>query len=61
MCEEAVDDLLTALKFIPNWFVTSKMLQKLLYSLMMIYSFLMKILIKSHLVLSKTHTCCQSL
>ena len=53
MCEEAVDDLLTALKFIPNWFVTSKMLQKLLYSLMMIYSFLMKILIKSYLVLIK--------
>ena len=28
MCGEGVDDCLTALKFIPNWFVTSKMLDK---------------------------------
>ena len=28
MCNEGVDDCLTALKFIPNWFVTSKMLDK---------------------------------
>ena len=25
MCDEAVDDSLTALKLIPDWFVTSKM------------------------------------
>ena len=29
MCDEAVDDSLTALKFIPDWFVTSKMIRKL--------------------------------
>ena len=28
MCDEAVDDSLTALKLIPNWFVTSKMVEK---------------------------------
>ena len=29
MCNEAVDDSLTALKLIPDWFVTSKMIKKL--------------------------------
>ena len=29
MCDKAVDDCLTALKFISYWFVTSKMLEKL--------------------------------
>ena len=29
MCDKAVDDCLAALKFIPDWFVTSKMLEKL--------------------------------
>ena len=29
MCDEAVDNCLAALKFIPDWFVTSKMLEKL--------------------------------
>ena len=28
ICDEAVDDCLAALKFIPDWFVTSKMLAK---------------------------------
>ena len=28
MCDETVDDCLAALKFIPDWFVTSKMLEK---------------------------------
>ena len=28
MCDEAVDDCLGALKFIPDWFVTSKMIKK---------------------------------
>ena len=28
MCDKAVDDCLAALKFIPDWFVTSKMLEK---------------------------------
>ena len=27
-CDEAVDDCLAALKFIPDWFVTSKMFEK---------------------------------
>ena len=30
MCVEAVDDCLAALKFIPDWFVTSKMIKKFL-------------------------------
>ena len=29
MCDEAVDDSLAALKLIPGWFVTSKMIKKL--------------------------------
>ena len=29
MCDEAVDDYLAAFKFIPDWFVISKMLEKL--------------------------------
>ena len=29
MCDETADDCLAALKFIPDWFVTSKMLEKL--------------------------------
>ena len=28
ICSEAVDDFLGALKFIPDWFVTRKMLEK---------------------------------
>ena len=28
MCDKAVDDCLAALKFIPDWFVTSTMLEK---------------------------------
>ena len=27
MCDEAVDDCLTPLKFVPDWFVTSKMIK----------------------------------
>ena len=33
MCDEAVDDCLAALKFIPDWFVTSKMIKKLFVAL----------------------------
>ena len=29
MCDEAVDDYLAALEFIPDWFATSKMIKKL--------------------------------
>ena len=28
MCDKAVDDSLLALKFVPDWFVTSKMIKK---------------------------------
>ena len=47
MCDEAVDDCLAALKFIPDWFVTSKMIKKLFSDLyaMIRYSILMKILL----------------
>ena len=33
MCDEAVDDSLAALKLIPNWFVTNKMIKKLFTAL----------------------------
>ena len=33
MCDEAVDDCQSALKFISDWFVTSKMIKKLLTAL----------------------------
>ena len=39
MCDKAVDDCLATLKFIPDWFVTSKMLEKLDNSLHAIYSY----------------------
>ena len=29
MCDEAIDAFLQALKFVPDWFVTNEMLQKL--------------------------------
>ena len=29
MCDKVVEDFLPALKFVPNWFVTSKMIKKL--------------------------------
>ena len=31
ICDEAVDDSLAALKLVPNWFVTSKMIKKKFY------------------------------
>ena len=46
MCDQAVDDCLAALKFILDWFVTSKILEKL-------YSSLIKILVKLHILLIK--------
>ena len=33
MCNEAVDDFLAALKLIPDWFVTSKIIEKLFTAL----------------------------
>ena len=29
ICDDAVDDFLVALKFVPDWFVTNKMIAKL--------------------------------
>ena len=33
MCDIAFDDFLLALKFVPNWFVTSNMIEKLDFAL----------------------------
>ena len=53
--DQAIDDCLAALKFIPNWFVKNKMLEKFYIALLANDDilFLMKILIKSHLFLIK--------
>ena len=32
MCDKAVDDFLPALKFVPKWFITSKLVKKLYYA-----------------------------
>ena len=55
MCDEAVDDYLAALKSISDWFFTKKSLKNLITISMpmMIHSFTMKILIKSHILLIK--------
>ena len=58
MCDEAFDDCLAALKFIPDWFVTSRMLEKFHNALfsnddILLMKILMKILITSHLLLIK--------
>ena len=54
MCYEAVDDYLPALTFIPDWFVTSKILEKFHNALLHNddIRFLMKILIKSLTLIS---------
>ena len=33
MCDKAVDDSLAALEFVPDWFITSKMVKKLFTAL----------------------------
>ena len=33
MCNKAADDFLPVLKFVPDWFVTSKIIKKLLTAL----------------------------
>ena len=58
MCKEAVDDCLGGLKFIPDCFVTNKMIERFLDALsanddIMIYSFLIKTFMKSHFLLIK--------
>ena len=53
MCDETIDYSPAVLKLIPNWFVTSKMTIKLFTALytdknILIYSALMKILVKTY-------------
>ena len=50
MCDEAVDDSLATVKLVPDWFVTIKMIKKLLYMQMKIYSILMLILVMLYLI-----------
>ena len=74
-CDENVDDCLAPLKFIRDWFVTGKMLQKLDNALRanddilfyntkynrytLLYSNIYSF-IRSHLLLSKIYSCCRS-
>ena len=60
MLDEAVDNCLDTLKFSPDCFVTSKMLEKLdnalhAYDDILFYN---EILIKSHLLLNQIHNSC---
>ena len=52
MCDKAVHDSLGTLKFIPNWFVTSKMSKKLFTALYVDENilYLMKILVMLYLI-----------
>ena len=55
MYDKAVDDCLTALEFVPNRFVTSKLI-KIIYTVctqMKIYSTLMKILVMLYFLVIK--------
>ena len=49
LCDKAVDDYLAALKLVPDWFVTSKMIKELFTALYAEENmlFLMKILVMS--------------
>ena len=54
VCREAVDDCVSALKFVPNWFATDKMIKKLHEALFANnISFLMKILVKTNFLVVK--------
>ena len=55
MCDKAVDDFLPTLNFVPDWFVTSRMIKKLLLLSMQIkvYYTLMKILVMLYLIIMK--------
>ena len=62
MCDEAVDDCLAAVKFIPDWFVTSKMLEKLANALhagddILFYN---KDFDKVAFIANQGHSCCRS-
>ena len=55
MSDKAVDNFSSTLKFVPDWFVTSKTMKNLilLHLQMTIYSLLMNILVTPHLQLTK--------
>ena len=55
MCDKAADDFLPTLNFVPDWFVTSRMIKKLLLLSMQIkvYYTLMKILVMLYLIIMK--------
>ena len=55
MWDKVVEDCMSTLKLAPDWFVQTRSLKifMLLYSLIMIYSFLMKILVKSDFLVVK--------
>ena len=55
MCNEALNDCLASLKFFSDWFVTSKMIKNfvLLYTQIIIYSILIKILEMSYFLVMK--------
>ena len=55
MCNKAVQDFLPALKFVPDWFVTSKMIKNflLLYIQIILYSILMNILVMPYFIVIK--------
>ena len=55
MCDKAVDDFLPTLNFVPDSFVTSRMIKKLLLLSMQIklYYTLMKILVMLYLIIMK--------
>ena len=55
MYDKVVGDCPAALKFLPDWFLTSKMIKNfmLLNTQMMVYLFLINILVMSHFVVMK--------
>ena len=52
MCNKAIDDCLAPLKFVSDWFFTSKMI-KMICTQMKIYSTLIKVLVMLYLIIMK--------
>ena len=58
-CDKTVDDCLAALKFVPDWFVTSNMIKKLFTALsadenILYYTFILIRLLVSHIEFEKS-------
>ena len=55
MCDEAADNSLATFRLIPDWFVASKMIKKILLPCMQmkIYSILMKTLVVLYIIVVK--------